>query len=43
MIKDELLNVFLTENTLSGLVKAISGAVGCPAVIVDDAFHIAAS
>ncbi len=43
MIKDELLNVFLTENTLSGLVKAISGAVECPAVIVDDAFHIAAS
>ncbi len=43
MIKAELLNVFLTENTLSGLVKAISGAVGCPAVIVDDAFHIAAS
>lgn len=43
MIKDELLNVFLTENTLSGLVNAISGAVGCPAVIVDDAFHIAAS
>lgn len=43
MIKDELLNVFLTENTLSGLVKAISGAVGCPAVIVDDAFHIAVS
>lgn len=43
MIKDELLNVFLTENTLSGLVKAISGAVGCPAVIVDDAFHIASS
>ncbi len=43
MIKDELLNVFLTENTLSGLVKAISGAMGCPAVIVDDAFHIAAS
>ena len=43
MIKDELLNVFLTENTLSGLVKAISGAVGCPAVIVDDAFHITAS
>lgn len=43
MIKDELLNVFLTENTLSGLVKALSGAMGCPAVIVDDAFHIAAS
>lgn len=43
MIKDELLNVFLTENTLSGLVKAISGAMGCPVVIVDDAFHITAS
>lgn len=43
MMKDELLNVFLTENTLSGLLKAISGAVECPTVIVDDAFHIAAS
>lgn len=30
MIKDELLNVFLTENTLTGLVKAISGATECP-------------
>lgn len=43
MIKDELLNVFLTENTLTGLVKAISGATECPVIIVDDAFHIAAS
>lgn len=43
MIKEELLNVFLTENSISALTKAVSGVLECPVIIVDDAYHIAAS
>ncbi len=43
MFKEQLLNSFLKNNSLSSLAEAMSGLLGCPVIIVDDAFHIAAS
>ena len=43
VIKEKLLNVFLEENTLSALTKAVSTELECPVIVADDAFHIAAS
>ncbi len=43
VIKEKLLNVFLEENTLSALTKAVSTELECPVIVADDAYHIAAS
>ena len=43
MFKDEVLNSFLQNNSLSALTEAVSMLIGCPVIIVDEAFHIAAS
>ena len=43
MFKDEVLNSFLQNNSLSALTETVSMLLGCPVIIVDDAFHIAAS
>ena len=43
VIKEKLLNVFLEENTLSALTKAVSAELECPVIVADDAYHIAAS
>ena len=43
MFKDEVLNSFLQNNSLSTLTEAVSMLIGCPVIIVDEAFHIAAS
>lgn len=43
MFKDDLLNSFLQNNTLSSLTETVSILLKCPVIIVDEAFHIAAS
>ena len=43
MFKDDLLNSFLQNNSLSSLTETVSILLKCPVIIVDEAFHIAAS
>lgn len=43
MFNDAVLNSFLQKNSLSALTEAVSMLIGCPVIIVDEAFHIAAS
>lgn len=43
MFKDDILNSFLQNSTLSALTETVSMLLKCPVLIVDEAFHIAAS
>ena len=43
MFKGEILNSFLQNNSLLALTETVSMLIGGPVIIVDEAFHIAAS